>query len=67
VARVRELEHIRQFLTGSAVTLVVDLLFSVVFIVVMLYYSGWLTLVVLASLPCYVLVSLMLTERRQFL
>ena len=61
VARVRELEHIRQFLTGSAVTLVIDLLFSVVFLAVMFHYSGWLTLVVVASLPCYVLLSIALT------
>lgn len=39
VARVRELEHIRSFLTGNAVTLVLDVLFSVVFIIVMFYYS----------------------------
>ena len=55
VARVRELENIRQFLTGNAITLVLDLLFSVVFIAVMLLYSGWLTLVVVLSLPCYVI------------
>ncbi len=61
VARVRELEHIRQFLTGSALTALLDLAFSVVFIAVMLYYSVWLTLVVLVSLPCYVLLSLLLT------
>ena len=36
VARVRELENIRSFLTGNALTLVLDLLFSVVFIAVML-------------------------------
>jgi subfamily B ATP-binding cassette protein HlyB/CyaB len=57
VARVRELEHIRQFLTGSALTVVLDLLFSVLFIAVMAIYSGWLTLVVLASLPLYTLIS----------
>ena len=57
VARVRELENIRSFLTGNAVTLVLDLLFSVVFIAVMLYYSGWLTLIVVISLPCYVILS----------
>lgn len=57
VARVRELENIRSFLTGNAVTVILDLLFSVVFIAVMLYYSGWLTLIVLASLPCYVILS----------
>jgi len=61
VARVRELENIRSFLTGNAITVVLDLLFSVVFIAVMLCYSGWLTLIVLASLPCYLLLSLALT------
>jgi subfamily B ATP-binding cassette protein HlyB/CyaB len=57
VARVRELENIRSFLTGNAITLVLDLVFSVVFIAVMLYYSGWLTLIVVVSLPCYVILS----------
>ncbi|MCE2898075.1 MAG: type I secretion system permease/ATPase [Betaproteobacteria bacterium] len=61
VARVRELENVRQFLTGNAVTLVLDLLFSVVFLLVMLYYSVWLTLIVVLSLPCYALVSLLIT------
>ena len=61
IARVRELEHIRQFLTGSALTAVLDLLFSVVFIAVMAFYSLWLTLVVVASLPCYVLISVFVT------
>ena len=61
VARVREPENIRQFLTGNAITLVLDLLFSVVFIGVMLLYSGWLTLIVIVSLPCYLLLSLAVT------
>jgi subfamily B ATP-binding cassette protein HlyB/CyaB len=61
VARVREMENIRQFLTGNAITVALDLLFSVVFIAVMLFYSGWLTLVVLLSLPAYGLLSLGLT------
>ena len=61
VARVRELENIRSFLTGNAITLVLDLLFSGVFIAVMLCYSGWLTLVVVISLPCYLLLSLLIT------
>ncbi|MBN8504518.1 MAG: type I secretion system permease/ATPase [Burkholderiales bacterium] len=60
VARVRELENIRQFLTGNALTLVLDLLFSVVFIAVMLTYSVTLTLIVLAALPLYALISLAL-------
>jgi subfamily B ATP-binding cassette protein HlyB/CyaB len=57
VARVRELEHVRAFLTGNALTLVLDLAFSVLFIAVMFAYSVQLTLVVLASLPLYVLLS----------
>ncbi|MDD2033919.1 type I secretion system permease/ATPase [Pseudomonas sp. 39167] len=61
VARVRELENIRSFLTGNTITLVLDVLFSVVFIAVMFFYSGWLTLIVLLSLPLYVVVSLLIT------
>lgn len=61
VARVRELENIRAFLTGNAVTLVLDLFFSIVFILVMLLYSGWLTLIVVLSLPLYVIVTLICT------
>jgi subfamily B ATP-binding cassette protein HlyB/CyaB len=61
VARVRELENIRSFLTGNSITLILDVLFSVVFIAVMFFYSGWLTLVVVASLPLYFLISLLIT------
>ncbi len=61
VARVRELENIRNFLTGNAITLVLDVLFSVVFLAVMFYYSGWLTLIVVVSLPLYILVSVLIT------
>jgi subfamily B ATP-binding cassette protein HlyB/CyaB len=57
VARVRELENIRNFLTGSALTLVIDLFFTLVFIGVMYLYSPLLTWIVLASVPFYVLIS----------
>lgn len=53
VARVRELEQIRNFLTGQALTSVLDLAFSFIFLIVMWYYSSTLTLVVMASLPAY--------------
>ena len=59
VARVRELENIRSFLTGNALSVVLDLFFSVVFIAVMLFYSVSLTLIVLASLPLYAGLSLL--------
>ncbi len=58
VARVRELENIRSFLTGQALTLVLDVVFSVLFIGVMLLYSVPLTLIVLISLPLYAVLML---------
>ena len=58
VARVRELENIRSFLTGNALTVLLDVLFSVIFIAVMLLYSVPLTLIVLVSLPLYFALSL---------
>jgi subfamily B ATP-binding cassette protein HlyB/CyaB len=61
VARIRELENIRSFLTGNAITLVMDLLFSFVFLAVMLWYSPLLTLVVVLSIPVYVLLSVLIT------
>jgi len=61
VARVRELENIRAFLTGNAVTVGLDLLFSFVFLGVMWYYSAWLTLIVVVSLPCYGILSALYT------
>ncbi|WIV97492.1 type I secretion system permease/ATPase [Kinneretia aquatilis] len=60
IARVRELENIRQFLTGNALTLVLDVLFSVIFVAVMFAYSVPLTLIVLASLPLYIGLSLLI-------
>jgi len=61
VARVRELESIRNFITGSALTLVIDLFFTVVFLIVMYYYSPTLTYIVLGSLPFYILLSFFVT------
>ena len=57
VARVRELENIRNFLTSSALTLVIDLVFTSVFLAVMFVYSRELTFIVLASFPFYIAIS----------
>jgi subfamily B ATP-binding cassette protein HlyB/CyaB len=57
VARVRELENIRNFLTSSALTLVIDLAFTFVFLAVMFYYSPLLTWIVLGSFPFYIAIS----------
>lgn len=61
VARIRELENIRAFLTGNAMTLLLDAAFSFVFLAVMLCYSVPLTCIVLASIPLYLLLSLVFT------
>ena len=61
VARVRELERIREFLTSNAVTVVIDLFFTIVFFVVMYLYSPMLTLIVLISIPIYAVISIFIT------
>jgi ATP-binding cassette, subfamily B, bacterial HlyB/CyaB len=61
VARVRELENIRTFLTSSALTLVIDLFFTFVFLAVMAWYSVFLTCIVLASFPFYIAISALVT------
>ena len=47
VARVRELDSIREFIANKSVTVLLDMLFSVVFVAMMLLYSVKLTLVAL--------------------
>ena len=61
VARVRELENIRNFLTSSALTLVIDLFFTFVFLAVMFIYSPFLTFLVLGSFPFYIGISAVAT------
>jgi subfamily B ATP-binding cassette protein HlyB/CyaB len=61
VARVRELENIRNFLTSSALTLVIDLFFTFVFVAVMFFYSPLLTAIVLAAFPLYIGISAVAT------
>ncbi len=60
IARVRELETIRRFLTGSPLTLMLDLMFVFVFVAVMFFYSVPLTLVALAILPFFAALSLII-------
>ena len=57
VARVRELETIRSFLTGQGLTSLLDLFFTAIFFVVMFLYSTKLTLIVIGSIPLYLIVA----------
>lgn len=61
VARVRELDTIREFLTSSSVTLVIDLLFTFVFLAVMWFYSPRLFLIVAVAIVLYIIICLALT------
>jgi ATP-binding cassette subfamily B protein len=57
--RISELEKIRSFLTGTALTTILDAVFALLYIIVMVIYSWQLTLLTLAVIP--VLVALTLT------
>lgn len=52
--RINELGSIRGFLTGTALTLILDVLFGVVYLFVCLSYSGLLTAVAMGVVPLYV-------------
>jgi subfamily B ATP-binding cassette protein HlyB/CyaB len=60
VARIRELETVRSFLTGQGLTSLLDLFFTLLFIGVMFIYSPKLTLIVLLAIPAYVLIAAVL-------
>jgi len=57
VARMRELETIRNFLTGQGLFSALDLLFTGLFIAVLWLYSPSLTLIVLATIPAYLIIA----------
>ena len=65
--RVNELEKIRQFLTGTALTVVLDCIFSVIYVAVMFLYSPLLTAVTLAIIPVFIALTLIFspTIRKQ--
>ncbi|MEM6398727.1 MAG: peptidase domain-containing ABC transporter [Cyanobacteria bacterium P01_D01_bin.116] len=65
--RVGELENIRSFLTGTALTVVMDAVFSVVYIAVMAIYSWELTLVALVTIPLFAVLNWLVSPilRRQ--
>ncbi|MBD2335485.1 type I secretion system permease/ATPase [Calothrix sp. FACHB-156] len=61
VARVQELEQIRQFLTGTALTVILDSIFAVVYLALMFYYNIPLTFVALAVLPLFATLTIVAT------
>ena len=60
-SRISELEKIRGFLTGTALTTILDAVFSLIYIVVMLMYSWELTILTLAVIPVLVGLTLVVS------
>lgn len=56
-SRLNELETIRRFLTGTALTAVLDVLFAILYIGVMFFYSAVLTLVILGTVPLLIMAT----------
>ena len=61
VSRLGELEKIRSFMTGVGLTIVLDIVFAVVYVAVMFFYSSYLSAVVLIALPVYLVLQLIVT------
>ncbi len=57
VARMRELETIRSFLTGQGLSAVLDLVFTCLFMAVLFYYSVRLAIVVMVTIPLYAIIA----------
>lgn len=64
-ARLSELENIRQFLTGTSLTVVLDVIFSVLYIIVMFLYSVPLTICVLLTVPVVIASTLFVAAIQQ--
>lgn len=61
IARVRELDQIRDFITNKSVSVIIDLFFSVVFVLMMFLYSVKLTFVVLGFVSLIAILYLLVT------
>lgn len=61
VARIQGIETIREFVSGAAVALMLDLPFLFIFLAIMFYYSVVLTCIVLVILTLIVILSLSIT------
>ena len=58
VSRVGEMETLRSFITGNSLTIILDIVFAVVYFVVMFFYSRVLSIVVLVMIPLFVILNL---------
>lgn len=61
VSRVGELENIRSFITGSSLTVVLDIIFSLVYLTVMFIYSPALSCISLVVIPAFLLLNILVS------
>lgn len=61
IARVRELDQIREFITNKSVSVIIDLFFSLIFVLIMFLYSKLLTFVVLGFVALIAILYLLIT------
>jgi len=61
VARVRELDRIREFITNKSVSVLIDAFFSIVFLIVMFIYSPKLTFISLGFLAVIAVIYVLIT------
>ncbi|MEY0597306.1 type I secretion system permease/ATPase [Providencia alcalifaciens] len=60
IARIRELAHIRQFLTGSTLMLFIDFIFVILFIAVLFSYSSLMSWILLGSMGVFFILWMIL-------
>lgn len=60
--RVRQLETIREFLTNASLSVLVDPVFTIVFLVVMWIYSVKLFVISVLTIPAYIAVAVFITR-----
>ena len=61
IARIKELEVVRQFITGSGILLLLDILFLIIFLVFMFLLSPFLSFIVAGAIPFLFLASFIIT------
>lgn len=61
IARVNELHNIRSFLTGTPLSSTIDLMFIIIYIVVLFMYNFNLTMIIIGSMILYGILSLSIT------
>ena len=60
-ARVRELDEIRNFIADKSINVILDLLFSIIFVIIMFFYSAKLTFIVLTVVSIIAVIYLIFT------